>query len=85
MEILNGYIKTHFLEEENFLKEHNYKYLTEHIQAHREFQNELKMTYMQYRKGNNKLERELFRILKDWFQNHILKFDKKYFKLKAKQ
>jgi hemerythrin-like metal-binding protein/diguanylate cyclase (GGDEF)-like protein/PAS domain S-box-containing protein len=73
--ILLIYIDTHFKEEEKYLFQNNTPNFKEHLKEHKEFKKKIIYIKESFTEGKEKLDYELFGILKDWFQNHILKYD----------
>ena len=60
------------------MKDINYKDIDEHIKAHHKFKDifeELKNSLSSSNRDNNI---KLFKLLKDWFINHEVIFDKKF-------
>ncbi len=76
--LLRRYVDIHFQAEEDYMKQHNYKKLQEHVQEHRRFQELLATFQMNLSKSNTKNVYDLFKILKDWFINHELTMDKQF-------
>ena len=77
---LDEYIRKHFAYEENYMREHNYPRLDEHIVLHRDFSahyNNFKKKFENNPKDES-LALEVENYIGTWWINHIGKEDKKY-------
>jgi len=71
------YAGTHFADEEEYLSEANYPYLSEQKEQHEAFVEEVQKTIEEFEAGN--IEPIYFaRFLKKWLLNHIAVYDKRY-------
>jgi hemerythrin len=76
------YAKTHFQEEEEYMKQINYPNYPEHKKEHETFMAEVWDQFLKFQ-NNNLMFIELPRFLKKWLLNHIAVTDKKYGQYKA--
>jgi hemerythrin-like metal-binding protein len=74
--LLDRYVKIHFRAEEDFMKNNHYPDMDEHINVHRQFEQTLDELKGDISQGKKKLDHALFMMLKDWLQNHELRYDK---------
>lgn len=72
------YTKTHFKNEENIMRQHNYVHLDEHIAEHNTFVKEVETFYEKYKSGSVAVTISLISFLKDWLVKHIQGSDKKF-------
>ena len=74
---LNGYVETHFGEEEKYMQKYNYPEYEYHFQQHqyfRRFVNDLNnKIYME--KVDPMLHIKAIKVIKDWLINHVTKVD----------
>jgi hemerythrin len=75
---LIDYTKYHFESEEEYLKNNNYPDIPSHLEVHTALKNQVIDFSEQYKNGSIGLSVQLFNLLKDWLQNHIMNIDKKY-------
>jgi hemerythrin len=80
--ILDGlitYTKTHFANEERYMREHNYPDLAAHKAEHEALAKQVLDVQAKYRAGANAvLGMEVMTFLKGWLLKHIQGTDKKY-------
>ncbi|EAH5982327.1 bacteriohemerythrin [Campylobacter upsaliensis] len=73
MELFN-YMKEHFANEENYMYEISYPYLSDHKMMHKVIIDD--MSYLiQHIKTTNDLKEKLYTIMSDWLLTHILRYD----------
>ena len=68
----------HFKDEEEFMIKHKFPEYEQHKKEHDKFREGINKIKFAYEKGTDKMEHELFGLLKDWWQNHIHNWDKKF-------
>ena len=78
-----GYAKTHFADEEGYMREANYPHLGEHKKQHEDFVAAIIKTIEEFEAGNTE-PIDMARFLKKWLLNHIAISDKKYMPYLAK-
>ncbi|TNB55950.1 bacteriohemerythrin [Campylobacter helveticus] len=73
MELFN-YMKEHFANEEEYMREISYPYLSDHRMMHKVIIDD--MSYLiQHIKTTNDLKEKLYTIMSDWLLTHILRYD----------
>lgn len=73
MELFN-YMKEHFANEEQYMHEISYPYLSDHKMMHKVIIDD--MSYLiQHIKTTNDLKEKLYTIMSDWLLTHILRYD----------
>jgi hemerythrin-like metal-binding protein len=75
--MLETYVAEHFAFEENFLREHGYPALDEHMAEHRQITAELQRLSQQVMDGGDVTE-ELVGMMRGWITQHIGVEDKHY-------
>ena len=75
---LNNYTRSHFIDEEDMLRECNYPEYAAHRATHIAFAKQTQDFVDEWRKGTPDLASEMLVYLKDWWLKHILAIDKKY-------
>jgi len=76
-ELIN-YTKTHFANEEKFMRDNNYEGLEEHIAQHKSFVDEVNKFHANFKSGAVTISISVLNFLKNWLIEHIQKSDKKY-------
>lgn len=74
-----NYSILHLTSEEKYLKEIDYPYIEEHKLMHNSYKQQIILFRNKIRSDNDEVHYELFNYLKDWWTNHILEEDMKYF------
>ncbi|MBU0954287.1 MAG: hemerythrin family protein [Spirochaetes bacterium] len=72
---LVSYTKYHFAAEERLMMEIKYPRLQEQRLAHEWFTDKLNEHFLAVSTKNEELPLQLLKFLRDWYANHILKFD----------
>jgi hemerythrin-like metal-binding protein len=75
---LNTYIRKHFQHEEETMLRYRYPGMEAHIKAHGSFKNTVKDFQEQVLTGYSGLSPELYKYLRDWLLNHIVKTDSQF-------
>ena len=75
---LQGYVNTHFRQEEAKMQEAGYPDLAAHQKVHRDLEGQLHQLVDKHRAGTLGTAMETSRFLSDWLQKHILETDMKY-------
>ena len=70
------YVENHFIDEENFMQEHNYPDFASHKEKHNVFIREVIKFQEEYQNGDKTVVERLYTSLTAWFDNHILVDDK---------
>ncbi|TCO10536.1 bacteriohemerythrin [Natronoflexus pectinivorans] len=78
IENLINYTKTHFTNEEDFMRSINYPKIEDHIKEHREFIAKTEDFYTKFKSGKLLVSFEVTNFIKDWITNHIMTEDKQY-------
>jgi hemerythrin len=78
LQSLADYTNTHFRDEEQLMKLHNYPEYEEHKKEHNVLLNQVRETAELHRQGKNILSQDIMNFLKNWLTGHILDRDKKY-------
>lgn len=78
LQSLAQYTITHFGDEEQLMKLHNYPEYEEHKKEHNNLVLQVKETLEAHRQGKNILTQNIMEFLKKWLTDHILDSDKKY-------
>ncbi len=73
---LVDYTKYHFKSEEEVMKKYGYPHLEKHKKLHAQLINEIKKLLLQLKEGKA-VTIELFKLVKTWIVNHVLKEDLK--------
>jgi len=74
---LVSYTKYHFAAEERLMVEKKYPDLLEHRLAHRWFSGQVDGIFLKVSSRDPATSLELFKLLRDWLIDHILKLDKR--------
>ena len=77
MKFLEGYVTTHFDDEEKYMKKYNYPHLNDHRAKHeifKKFVHDLKIK-IQTEKSSSILHIKAIKTLKEWIINHVTKVD----------
>ena len=72
---LNLYIRKHFQHEEEAMLKHRYPGMEAHIKAHRAFKKTVSDYQEQVLTGYTGLSSDLYKSLREWLLNHIVKTD----------
>jgi hemerythrin len=80
---LSSYMKYHFLEEEQYMREKGFTGIDDHIVEHRKFTHTIESLRNRYHDNDLDVAKELIIVLGDWLLHHVLKEDKKYSGLSA--
>jgi hemerythrin-like metal-binding protein len=75
---LKNYATTHFLREEQLLKQKNHPDLQTQQQQHALFLTKVEEFEINFNQGNTLLAVKMLPFLNEWFLNHIMKVDMKY-------
>ncbi len=78
IENLIEYAKTHFVEEEEFMKGFQYDRYTEHRMLHLDFIRKITEFHIRFKQQDKKILSEMLFFLQRWLLQHILIEDKKY-------
>jgi hemerythrin len=78
LQSLAQYTITHFGDEEQLMKLHNYPEYEEHKKEHNNLVLQVKETLEAHRQGKNILTQNIMEFLKKWLTDHIQGSDKKY-------
>jgi len=70
------YAEHHLIQEEIYFKNYQYPNFTQHKEVHKNFIDRIIKFREDYEKGVKKVCEEMYGFLVDWFENHILKYDK---------
>ncbi len=73
------YAENHLIQEEIYFKNYQYPNFTQHKEAHKHFIDRIIKFREDYENGKDKVCEEMYGFLVDWFENHILKYDKEAF------
>lgn len=71
------YFEKYMLREEIYLKELGYDNLEAHKSDHKEFTEKIISFREGFEKGENGFEREMYRYLEKWFDEHMMIYDRK--------
>ncbi|MBQ8591225.1 MAG: hemerythrin family protein [Lachnospiraceae bacterium] len=75
---LKSYAFTHFENEEQYMKEHNYKGILSQLAAHNEFREKISdLTLDRNDENTEETVKEVLAFITDWLVNHIYYSDKK--------
>jgi len=74
-----NYSFLHLDKEEEYLKKIDFPYIDEHKTMHNSYKQEIILFRNKIRSGNKDVHYEIFNYLKEWWTNHILEEDMKYF------
>ena len=72
-----NYAKTHFSDEEKYMREAGYPELRKHKKQHKKFVKDINKSVKLYEKGKT-TPIEMVKFLKNWLLNHIAISDKQY-------
>ena len=75
---LSDYVKSHFLEEEQYMREKGFKEIEAHIAEHREFSDKIESLKTDCHGNNLDVTKELIVVLGGWLLHHVIKEDMKY-------
>ena len=75
---LINYISYHFKAEEELMARNNYPDFSDHKQKHDELVKKVIGFHEKFKKGEQRLEKDILLFLKDWVINHITKADMEY-------
>lgn len=75
---LTQYTVTHFNDEEQLMKLHNYPGYEEHKQEHNKLVLQVRETLEAHNRGQNILTQNIMEFLKKWLTDHIMDNDRKY-------
>ena len=78
MEMLSKYIKTHFTDEELFMRKNIFPEYSAHKKMHEKLTVKTEYIIEQFRKTREDMSLELLKLMKSWWKNHILLSDQKY-------
>ncbi len=78
LQSLARYTTTHFNDEEQLMKLHNYPGLEQHMREHNMLVLQVRETLEAHRQGKNILTQSIMEFLKKWLTDHIMESDKKY-------
>ena len=70
------YAEHHLIQEEIYFKNYQYPNFTQHKEAHNNFIDRIIKFREDYEKGVENVCHEMYEFLVNWFENHILKYDK---------
>lgn len=70
------YAEHHLIQEEIYFKNYQYPNFTQHKEAHNNFIDRIIKFREDYEKEVENVCEEMYSYLVDWFENHILKYDK---------
>ena len=79
------YSMTHLDAEEKYLSKIGFPYILEHIEMHKMYKKKITLLCNKIKSGSVHVHYEIFNYLKDWWTNHILKEDFKYFNFISQQ
>ena len=79
------YVENYFIDEEIYFKEYNYSNLKQHKEEHNKFIQEIVKFQTQYQENDKTVCSRLLKYLQDWFNNHILDYDKEAAKMILEQ
>jgi len=74
---LTYYVRTHFSDEENLMKKHNYPQLELHRRMHERLTERVSQYAEKLQTGQKILSLDMAIFLKGWLENHIAETDKK--------
>jgi hemerythrin-like metal-binding protein len=72
------YTRYHFAAEEDWLREHTYVKLDDHLAEHEQFRQKIAAFQQEFLAGKALPQIQLFTFLGDWLVNHILVTDREY-------
>lgn len=75
---LESYINIHFLTEEKYFQEFNYKETEEHIKEHRKFQVKIAEFKNSFENRESEISSILIDFLENWLIHHLATIDAKY-------
>jgi len=75
---MEKYALSHFNTEERYFAQFSYKNSANHIQEHRHFIEKVKDFQNELKKDQKVLSYKVLDFLRNWFNTHVLKTDKKY-------
>ncbi len=70
------YAENHLVNEEIYLKERGYPDFARHKENHNNFIERVIKFQEDFRKGKENVCDDMYEFLKNWFENHILKYDR---------
>ena len=73
---LDDYVRTHFRDEQEFMREHGYVGIESHIDQHNDFIIKSVEYLIEYSNGKEELTEEVLEYLTDWWLNHISHTDR---------
>ena len=78
IERMDEYARIHLDTEERLLRVHEYPHIEEHKRSHEELLNTLNSLKISHENFRCDVSMELLRTLKEWWQMHEMRFDRKY-------
>lgn len=78
IEVLEDYVVSHFMREEEFMKLIGYPRYQSHLKQHRQFLEAFEGVWKTVSKPNSKDIQEFMAYIKDWWGNHIKVEDRRY-------
>ncbi len=78
LEMLTEYTKSHFIDEENFMRKRGFPEYWLHKKHHEELMVKTEEFIRQYQRGLEDISLDLLQFLKNWWNQHILSVDHKY-------
>lgn len=75
---LTQYTVTHFSDEEQMMKLHNYPGYEEHKKEHNKLVLQVRETLEAHSRGKNIITQDIMEFLKKWLTDHIMDNDRKY-------
>lgn len=73
---LVNYAEHHLIQEEIYLKDYQYPGFSQHKESHNQFIQQLSKFQEAFEAQEENVCLEMHDFLQDWFENHILKYDK---------
>jgi hemerythrin len=73
---LANYTEQHLIQEEIYLKDYQYPGFSQHKESHNQFIQRLVKFQEDFQENKPRVCEEMHDYLLDWFENHILKYDK---------
>ena len=73
---LDDYVRTHFRDEQEFMREHGYTEIEDHIDQHNDFIIKSVEYLLDYSNGKERLTEDVLDYLTDWWLNHITRTDR---------
>jgi hemerythrin len=77
---LSNYTKYHFSTEEQYMRDHGFPEIDDHIVKHREFTHTIDALRTSYHNNDLEVAKDLIVVLGEWLLQHVLKEDLKYSK-----